>query len=349
VTLLRVLRGSNDLFTVHKARPRGRPQIMKTFFDLLIALLIIITAYPAVILLYSRKKRLKSWEYRHHHLSLFFVWILIIGFGLTIYGSFIEPKTLVTNYQTIDLPNLDQPLKIAFVTDLQVGKYKQTEWTEKVVERILKLNPDLVLLGGDQIDNEHYDLEELDYLRPLAKLTTKLPVYAINGNHEYGLNCFAGVNELCHYTGDLHQEIEETLTKLGIKYLTNNLEKITINSSSFYLFGGDEYWAKKLDLTPLNKRTEKIPTIALIHNPTGSFTNKVNADLILSGHTHGGQVRLPIVGPLGLVDTILPREYYWGWHEITSSTKMFVSSGAGETGARARLLNPPEVVLLTIK
>jgi len=321
---------------------------MKTFFDLLIALLLIITAYPAVILLYSRKKRVQSWEYRHYRLSAFFATILIFIFFLVIFGSFIEPKILITNYQTIDLPNLNSPVKIAFVSDLHVGKYKQTAWVEKVADRIIGLNPDIVLLGGDQTDNEASAPEELIYLTPLKKITNKFPVYAINGNHEYGLTCFNGKDKKCHYTGDIHNETKKTLTDLSVRYLTNELQKITINSSSFYLFGGDEYWAKKLDLSSLNKRAENLPTIALIHNPSAILDKPINANLILSGHTHGGQIRLPFIGPLGMVDTVLPHEYYWGLHNITTSTQIFISAGAGETGARARLFNPPEVVLLTI-
>lgn len=321
---------------------------MKNFFDLLIATALIITAYPAVILLYSRKKRMKSWEYKHSNLSLLISLILILCSIITFYGSFIEPRLLVTNYQTIDLPNIDQPIKIVFVSDLHAGKYKQTPWMEKITDRIINLQPDIVLLGGDQIDNEASAPEELSYLAPLKKIADKFPVYAINGNHEYGLTCFNGKDQKCYYTGDIHNEAKKTLTDLGVKYLINELQKITINSSSFYLFGGDEYWAKQLDLTPLSKRTEKIPTIALIHNPSAILDNNINVDLILSGHTHGGQIRLPFIGPLGMVDTQLPREYYWCLHYVSSQTKIFVSSGAGETGARARLFDPPEVVLLTL-
>lgn len=323
---------------------------MQIFFDLLIAILIIITALPAVILLYSRIKRKHSWERKYKKTSLAISFILLLGTLIISYGSFIEPNLLITNRYEIDLPNIESPIKIAFMADLQLGKYKQTQWVEKVVKQTIELQPDIVLIGGDQIDNETFAPEEFKYLKPLENLSKQIPTYAVLGNHEYGISCYNGVEEECSHTGDVSTESKTTIEQLGINYLTNNLEKIAINSSSFYLFGGDSYWAKKIDYSILETRAENIPTIALIHNPAFQFSDYPNdIDLVLSGHTHGGQIRLPFIGPLGLVDNILPRKYYQGLHQISDYTKLLITSGAGETGVRARLFNPPEIVLLIIR
>ena len=69
---------------------------------------------------------------------------------------------------------------------------------------------------------------------------------------------------------------------------------------------------------------------------------------MLSGHTHGGQIRLPFIGPLGKVDSITPKTWYQGWNNI-DEMKLFVTSGIGESGTRARLFNPPEIVILTLE
>lgn len=322
---------------------------MKLFFDLLITILLIITAIPAVILLYSRKKRKYSWEHKHPKLSLTIASLLLLGTIVVLYGSFIESNLLITNKYEIDLPNIEEPFKIAFITDLQLGKYKDEAWMEKVVNRILELRPDLVFIGGDQIDNEDYDFTELGYLQPLEKLTKQIPTYAIHGNHEYGVSCFFGIDDKCSITGDMSVEARQTMEKMGVKYLINDLEKITINYQSFYLFGGDSYWAQKLDYSILDNRTEDIPTIALIHNPSYIYANHPSFDLTLSGHTHGGQIRFPFIGPLGKIDMILPSKYYQGLHRLEDGTNLLISSGAGQTGTRARLFNPPEIILLTIK
>ena len=71
-------------------------------------------------------------------------------------------------------------------------------------------------------------------------------------------------------------------------------------------------------------------------------------DLVLSGHTHGGEIRLPFIGPVGPMPTVLPREYDKGYKEY-KGIPVFITSGVGSTGTRVRLFNPPEIVVLTIE
>lgn len=321
---------------------------MHIFFDLLITIGIVITALPAVILLYSRSKRKKSWEYNHKKLSLLLSLILLLGTTILLYGSFVEPQLLITNYYEVDLDNIEEEIKIAFVADYQLGIYKQTDWTNKTVDRILELEPDIILLGGDNVDNANYNLEELTYLEPLARLAKIIPTYAIQGNHEYGVGGGKSIYNSKYRVANMSQETKKKFTSLGIKTLENELEVIEINNSKFYLFGADSFWAGKLNYKILEKRNLDIPTIAMIHNPAFYIKSYPEIDLVLSGHTHGGQIRLPFVGPLGKVDDILPSKYYQGLHELDTGTKLLVTSGIGETGTRARLFNPPEIVMITI-
>ena len=213
---------------------------------------------------------------------------------------------------------------------------------------VLVLNPDLVLIGGDQIMNNGSSISEYLFLYPLKNLAEKYPVYAIHGNHEYGVGR-SSIDENWVWLPNLSENTKWYAESLGIKYLTNDLEKITVNEEEFYLFGGDSLLANKLDTKILEERTEDIPTIALIHHPLAikEIVNK-NIDLLLSGHTHGGQIRLPFIGPLGKIETKIPTSWYQGFSQY-EDVKLFVSSGTGETGARSRFLNPPEIVLLTIK
>ena len=327
----------------------AKPQNMQLFFDILIAILFSITVLPAVILLSARTKRYNSWEYKHKKLSLLFAMSLLIGCTVLLYGSFVEPRILVTNYYEIDLPNLDKSIKIAFLSDFQAGKYKQTDWITKLVNRILILKPDLIFIGGDQVDNETYAPEEFSYLLPLKDLAKKIPTYAILGNHEYGIGSGPSVDDPSFRVADMSNEAVNNLKDLGINIMLNNLEKITINSSSFYLFGGDEYWGEHLKFDNLANRKDNIPTVALIHNPSFILESHPAMDLILSGHTHGGQIRLPFLGPIGIVDPVLPKKYYQGLNNLDTNERILVTSGAGESGARARLFNPPEIIFLTIK
>jgi len=319
------------------------------FFDILIILLISITALPAVILLYSRNKRKQSWEYKNKNLSLILALILLLGTTLVTYGSFIEPRFIITNYQEINLENIESPIKIAIVSDFQVGYFKKEKYVEKTVGRILELNPDLVFIVGDIVDNAVYVKNEAKYLSPMKKLATVIPTYAIHGNHEYGIGGGKSILDPDYRTANVSLETKEIVESFGIKYLVNGLEEIEIKNEKFYLFGGDSIWAGRLNYSILDNRTKDLPTIALIHNPLAVFqTNKHEIDLMISGHTHGGQIRLPFVGPVGRVDDILPTEWYQGWNEF-KEMKFFVTSGIGESGTRARLFNPPEIVMMTVK
>lgn len=321
---------------------------MNIFFDIIIAILIIITALPAVILLYHRHQK-NTWEHKHKRLTALISILLFLASLIIIYGSFIEPNIIVINNQTIDLEKINTPIKIVFVADIQVGKYKQTKFVERIVEKIIAQNPDIILLGGDQIDNENYNPDEIKYLEPLKKLTNDYPVYAIQGNHEYGVGGGKALTDPNYRVANMGQPTKDYLENIGVFFLENKLEIINIRDERFYLFGGDDLWAKKLDLTALQNREENYPTIALVHNPIGACeVSKYNVNLMLSGHTHGGQIRLPFIGPVGRVDDITPKAWYQGWN-IINEMKLFVSSGAGESGARARLFNPPEIVMLMIK
>lgn len=142
---------------------------------------------------------------------------------------------------------------------------------------------------------------------------------------------------------------KEILESLGVRYLVNELEEIQVHDNTIYLFGGDDYWTQKLNFSALHDEINAT-TLALIHNP--SFIAKSypsNVDLYLSGHTHGGQIRLPIIGPVGRVDDFLPTVYYRGLHTLETGSQLLVTSGIGETGTRARLFNPPEIAFITIK
>ena len=323
---------------------------MPQYYDFLILMILIITAYPAVIFLYSIYKRPNSWEAKHKKITLALSIILLFGTATIIWGSFIEPRLIVINRQEINLDKINEPIKIAFISDLHVGPYKQADWVAKVVKKILDLKPDLVFIGGDNLYNSEYSPEEINYLQPLAELAKQIPTYDVNGNHEYGIGDGKTWNENHIYNADWSVEIQTTMEKLGVHYLANDLNIITVRKQKFYLFGGDSILAGKLDFSILDSRTEELATIALIHNPLFLFTgNYPKMDLTLSGHTHGGQVRLPFLGPIGRIDDLIPLNFYQGLHDLSNGNKIFVTSGIGESGPRARLFNPPEIALITIE
>lgn len=326
---------------------------INTYFDILITIGLVATLLPASFLYYHLRFGTQSWEKQHPKLTITGIVFLLIGALTLLWGSFVEPRLLVTKQQTINLPNITEPISIAFIADFQIGAFNDEKLVQKTVDRIIEQQPDIVLIGGDNVDNEILGINQTQYLAPLATLTEHFPVFTVHGNHEYGVGGLRSTPEKKSklvYTGDVSAHAKAAVEALGITYLENELLNISIRDQAFYLFGGDSLLAGNLDLSILEERDEEIPTIALIHNPSAIFELEgQDVDLLLSGHTHGGQIRLPYIGPLGLTeDHRIPNDWYQGYHE-TDFTKLYVTSGVGETGTRARLFNPPEIVMLTIK
>lgn len=326
---------------------------MTLFYDILIANGIITTALTAVILLYHRARSLNSWEYKNKKKSLYLALTLFLGTVLLMYGSFIEPRLLVTNYQTIDLPNINKAIKIALLSDMHVGDFNKEKDIQKIADRLLLLNPDFIFLAGDHILTDEKNDDRLKYLAPLKKVAEKIPTFAVPGNHEYGAGGSKKkeINNRLHYP-NRSAEVANAMRNLGIKYLINEAGKITVRDESFLLFGADEYLLEAINFQNLDQKKKEypdLPVIMLAHNPAAIFlTPGHNVNLVLSGHTHAGQIRLPFIGHTIKIETDIPSSWYQGWGEY-QSVKLFVTSGANESGSRARLFNPPEVVLFTIK
>ncbi len=274
---------------------------------------------------------------------------LLITFIL-IWGSFIEPRLITIAPVTIKLHKPIREFKIAVLADLHAGPYKKAKFFTRVVETTLSLDPDLVVLVGDHIFNCVHNEKEVEYLYPLKKLTEKIPVYAVHGNHEYGLSDYIPTNPTQIKFADVSGYTKAILESYGIKYLHNQTLDLTIKGQKICLFGGDEVWTGNLNYSTLKNKPAEIPKIALVHNPAYLYhPHPEGIDLTISGHTHGGQIRLPFIGPMTKADNLIPKKLYEGLHEPERAGEyLFVTRGLGESEARARLFCPPEIALLTI-
>ncbi len=261
-------------------------------------------------------------------------------FAFIFYGSFIEPQLIVVTPVEIQLSEQTSKTKtIAFLADPQLGPYKGEAFLKRVVNKTIESQPDLVLLGGDYIYKEASGAPKLS---PLLELTQKVPVYAVMGNHDYNLySAKAPVDT------ELGLTVQHHLETFGVKVLKNTGEIL----DDLYLAGVDDYWSRNVLLDEaLSKRVAPtVPTLLLAHNPDMllDLLPEHGVDLMLSGHTHGGQIRLPFLGPIGQIPNQLGQAYDQGLFRETS-TQLYISSGLGESGPRARLFNPPEIVLLEL-
>ncbi|MFA7653879.1 MAG: metallophosphoesterase [Candidatus Magasanikbacteria bacterium] len=341
---------------------------------------------------------------RHKNWTLGIVAILILGVISAFDARFIEPWTIKTTPIEIKISGLTSTIKIAFISDLQIGNHKKSAWVEKIVERIKQEKPDLVILGGDLIDNEGTFEDESVYLEPLKNIAELYPTFAVLGNHEYGIGSGAvGFDQ--YYTGNRSAEVIERLKNLNIKLLRNDLACPEIKGQKLCLYGIDDLWGGKPNFDALAachpERSEgsltlrKIrdssvaslpqndncvatttPVLFITHNPDGVqlWPKNLRApDLTLAGHTHGGQVYLPFIGPIGNPGITLPKKYYRGlnyvslrgsadealtkqsleYNGIASPTArndapIYTSVGIGESGGAVRFWTLPEIVIITL-
>jgi uncharacterized protein len=261
---------------------------------------------------------------------VFDVTMLILAFSYIAKGFFNGMKAPRINEVDVVIDGLESELCIVQITDLHIGKTLGKSFMDAVVKQINALDADIVVITGDLVDMPVNQIgDKLDALRSIE---SRLGVYYVPGNHEY----FYGVNH-----------IMEHVRSLGVHVLDNRSMVInhTIN-----LAGVMDMSGKRFDFAPpelakalLHVKPE-LPTILLSHQPKiVSEMHGEKIDLILSGHTHGGQIF-----PFGLL-VLLDQPYLSGLYQHSKQTQVFVSNGAGYWGPAVRIMAPSEIVKLNLK
>jgi predicted MPP superfamily phosphohydrolase len=172
------------------------------------------------------------------------------------------------------------------------------------------------------------------------------PTYAVWGNHDIVYKTSE------NYIIDRTQELRNLFTQAGILILEN--ESIIFEKKGnlpITLIGLDELWAHRINT---DKAYEDIssdnPIITITHNPDSIkiiTKEKRKNNLMVAGHTHGGQIRLPFIGPIVPLPTTLGRNYDKGLKSYENNN-LFITSGIGEMGTRARLFNPPQIDIINL-
>ena len=225
---------------------------------------------------------------------------------------------------------LDQ-LKIVFVSDVHMGTIIGPRRTNSIVNKINALNPDLILLGGDIVDEDLAPVIRNNLGDSLRKLTAPLGVIGITGNHEY----IGGAEPAVKYLED-H----------GIRMLRDS--SILIDDK-FYIVGREDRdkprfsGRERKEIGALMNGIDKSkPLILLDHQPFElDEKEKAGVDLTLSGHTHHGQL-----WPLNYITKAI-YEVSWGYKK-KGNTHVYVSSGVGGWGPPVRIGNRPEIVLINL-
>jgi predicted MPP superfamily phosphohydrolase len=221
------------------------------------------------------------------------------------------------------------PLRVLLVSDIHCGIFIKSQTLAKIVSSLMELNPDLVAIAGDIVTGDVSELNEfLDALAPLSRAS--LGAWYCYGNHDY-------------FGGD-PEDIRKNLKSIGITTLKNDSVLLTYGRGSFVLGGIDDRILGAPDWEKMSSR-HGVPHLLLAHNPDFFYEAEARQiPLILSGHTHGGQIRLPYRAPILRQSRYCLDEGSFAFR----SSLLVVSRGLGSVGIPWRWGADPEAVLIEI-
>ncbi len=264
-------------------------------------------------------------------------WVLLMVavFLLACFGLWwFETFTLTITRVEITSSNIHNTIKIVQITDLHGASFGRDN--QSLLKKIAQEDPNFVVSTGDMYTNGDEAGKETA-IHLLSELAKSYPVYVVNGEH------------------DNDEAYMEALRQNHVHVLQDQMETITIGKTTLQLYGIDNVYysptfslAKEFDPPKTN-----LFSILLAHIPNPALFESFGVDLAISGDTHGGQVRLPWIGPLYYEDSWFPKFTYDGeiWDKglyQLGEMEQFISSGLGNYPVPIRFGNRPEIAVLTL-
>lgn len=261
--------------------------------------------------------------------------IFLIVCSIALIYSLIEPYWLQIKDVTIlskDIPTSFDSLKIVFIADIHHGPFFSRDRVKNLVDKINALKPDIIVLGGDYVHRDKKFIEPC--FEELKNLKATIGKYGVLGNHDHWES--AELTRQCMKNAD-------------INILDDNAMWIDKNGDKIKIGGVGDFTEDKQDLSPtINDVNENNFVILLSHNPDYAEQIKTKMiDLVLSGHTHGGQVTF-----FGLWAPTIPSKYgqkYRTGIVNTDYTKVLVTNGVGTITPPVRFFARPEIILIHLK
>ncbi len=288
------------------------------------------------------------------------MWIIVLAIIallliIVLAVSYHDTHNFVVREYEVETDKLGQDYTYVFLSDLH--GYVYGDDNKELISAIDDIQPDAILCAGDMITAaKTKGRAKIDAgLRLLENLAAKYPVYTSNGNHEEKVKLFTPVY------GNLYARYKSRLTRSGVEYLDNS--SITIPDTGIRVTGlclGLDYFKKIIQkkmeddlldnmLGRINSREQENYQILIAHNPIYfKHYAKWGADLVVSGHVHGGIIRLPLVGGVISPAIALFPKYDGGKYEQNGST-MVLSRGLGTHTIHVRVFNPGEVCVIRVR
>ena len=244
-----------------------------------------------------------------------------------------------------DLPKQFDGYKIVQLSDLHNQEFGYEN--ERLIERINQIKPDIIVMTGDMLTNTREVSTNGDVLIKLVEsLNQQYPIYYVTGEHEEGLY-YEDRNK--YQIDGTKEDYEEKLSQLGVTVLNDEQVTITRQDATINVYGLKEHLSGDIQIDKrLGQSNKEEVTILLSHRPTyfDDYT-KWGADLIFCGDTHGGMIRLPVIGGILSAEGFFP-EYDGGLFRKENSV-MVVSRGLGNNPIPLRINNRPEIVEVILK
>lgn len=265
-----------------------------------------------------------------------FLLIILVFAGIGAYSYWVEPGWVQVVNHTLAVPGLDREasgLRLVQISDIHIDDWMNEQRVEKVIDLVNQQQPDIILLTGDFI-YQHASTSAPIVAQVLSELNPRLVTLGILGNHDH----YAWVGYM-----------RGALATAGVRELRNQVYPVQINNKTVLYIGGvddPESAADNIDQV-LQGMTESVPAILLAHEPdfapeyaaTGRFF------LQLSGHTHGGQVRFPLIGAITLPE--YGKLYQAGFYQV-GSMRLYVNRGIGSIPWHIRLNDRPEITVFEL-
>lgn len=259
--------------------------------------------------------------------------LLVAPFLMAVWAFGIEPGMLVVRHLRMELPGWKSGLRIAVLSDLHIGSpHVGLDKLRTIVEKTNAERPDLVVLLGDFVTGGPNGRRAGGFVEPeriaaeLKNLHAPLGVFAVLGNHDWW------------YDGE---RVGRALTDAGIPVLENR----AVHVGPIWLGGIADFWTREPDIAgTLKEVTTDDPVVLITHNPDIFPDVPARVSLTLAAHTHGGQVKLPIIGTI----ITTSRLGYNAGEFVERGRHLFVTTGIGTSILPVRFGVPPEIVILTV-
>ncbi|MCU5518369.1 metallophosphoesterase [Bacillus wiedmannii] len=266
---------------------------------------------------------------------------MLVSFSIFLYSQNNLISKTEVNITSNKIPSSFKGFKILQISDLHNKKFGDNQ--ETLIQKVKSINPDIIAITGDLIDSKSYDAEvSLELIR---EFVMEYPIYFVTGNHEKWSGKY----------NDLEKELKKHhVTVLRNEHVTihkgeQKINLLGIDDPAFVAGNRDEGNVVKDEI--LIAKFEMKPdtyNVLLSHRPEflGEYANE-KIDLVLSGHAHGGQVRLPFIGGLVAPNQGIFPTYTTGLYE-KQNTSMVVSRGLGNSIIPQRIFNRPELVVVQL-